>query len=843
MTGALVTNIKETPMTKERRAAGKNHEIQAKGNTMGKALLWLEAEEREEIARELFEVKKKRGEWLDGLNPFMEEQDPSFSYNFQKDYYKMLNSDECGDLIDLYSKVNGHRRREGLKAFQEKYLEQVDLQDDNNEPQLPIIKRKYSVASGLVLPEVEIFTHHLEPLEPHHVFLLQKTRGWSSETVHEHRLWLFREKNGRKRLAIPIWCGNELVNVRLYNSNLAPKLRSWAEWSDAPRLFPDREYIKPDEPLLICKGESDTLCARSFGLNAFTFTGSCGSIPEHLLECFRDLTVVIAYDGNLLGQASAEKLAETLLKVTSNVQTVAWPTTMDRGQDLTDFFLRHDGTVELLGELATPFTNRKEPYPLRRRLAPAPEFPVNALPPVLRNTVLYLCETIQCPRSVAAQSLLAVASLAVQAHVNVQLDGRIYPTSNFFVTIASSGERKTATDSIALAPVRAHEEVLRFWAKSKQVQLQAQQAAWEKARNEALSCKANDTMELKTQALVALGDRPQMLLDDMLTTEEPTYEGIVTKLETGLPTLGIFSDEGARFLGGAAMSSDNYVKTAAGLSKLWDGDPITRTRVKGGSFTLAERRTSMHLMIQPMVAETLLGNEKLHDQGLLSRVLLSRPESTIGSRIYRESDMSNASEIHWYHDVISSILTRPLPIKDGTINELNPAKLSVSPEAKAKWIEFHDRVELALGEGGKLFPVRNFAAKVAGHAARLAGVMSFIVNPDVQEIPEEQMIAGISLAEYYLAEAIRLHGDTEQADLVLAERCLKFLREKYPTFSQIELYQKGPQAVRTKAAAEKVVALLEEHGYVVKVEGGARICGQKRANAWRVVEFSGGDDL
>ena len=64
----------------------------------------------------------------------------------------------------------------------------------------------------------------------------------------------------------------------------------------------------------------------------------------------------------------------------------------------------------------------------------------------------------------------------------------------------------------------------------------------------------------------------------MLTTEEPTYEGLVKLLDGGWPSVGLFSDEGGRFLGGFAMSEEQRIKTMAGLNSLWDGQPITRTR-------------------------------------------------------------------------------------------------------------------------------------------------------------------------------------------------------------------------------------------------------------------------
>ena len=44
------------------------------------------------------------------------------------------------------------------------------------------------------------------------------------------------------------------------------------------------------------------------------------------------------------------------------------------------------------------------------------------------------------------------------------------------------------------------------------------------------------------------------------------------------PALGLFSDEGATFLGGWGMQDDNQAATGGMLSKLWDGSPIKRIR-------------------------------------------------------------------------------------------------------------------------------------------------------------------------------------------------------------------------------------------------------------------------
>lgn len=66
-------------------------------------------------------------------------------------------------------------------------------------------------------------------------------------------------------------------------------------------------------------------------------------------------------------------------------------------------------------------------------------------PPVER-----LAEVISVPCAMAAQSVLVTAALVSQGYTNVQLDGRIYPLSIYILTVASSVDRKSAVDHLAL---------------------------------------------------------------------------------------------------------------------------------------------------------------------------------------------------------------------------------------------------------------------------------------------------------------------------------------------------------------------------------------------------------
>lgn len=99
------------------------------------------------------------------------------------------------------------------------------------------------------------------------------------------------------------------------------------------------------------------------------------------------------------------------------------------------------------------------PRPLMRPIAPPEPFPIEALGGVPRAAADAIVDIVQVPDAMASQSVLAVAALAVQGQADVELPtGQRRPLSYFFVTVAGSGERKSASDCHATAPIETHEK-------------------------------------------------------------------------------------------------------------------------------------------------------------------------------------------------------------------------------------------------------------------------------------------------------------------------------------------------------------------------------------------------
>jgi hypothetical protein len=359
--------------------------------------------------------------------------------------------------------------------------------------------------------------------------------------------------------------------------------------------------------------------------------------------------------------------------------------------------------------------------------------------------------------------------------------------------------------------------------------------AWEKARETALKRCKGDRAAIK-ETLNELGPAPESPLHPMMLLPEPTFEGLIKHFAVGQPNLGLFSGEGGQFVGGYSMGDDRKLATAAGLSALWDGEPIRRVRASDGVVTLAGRRLALHLMVQPEVANILLSDQLLAGQGLLSRLLVTAPESTIGARLWRDEKPETDRDLRRYHERMLSILK--IPTAAAKTNELKPRALPLSAQARKLFKRWHDHVERRIAPGGELEPVKGFAAKLPEHATRLAAVSTIIADVHAAEIGELELQAGLTLAEYYATEALRLFGVSRiNADLQLARKLLHWLHSQWsePAVSLPDIYQRGPNAINDQATARKMVVLLEDHGVLQKLERGAIVAGRRRRDAWLIV--------
>jgi hypothetical protein len=484
--------------------------------------------------------------------------------------------------------------------------------------------------------------------------------------------------------------------------------------------------------------------------------------------------------------------------------------------------IEHEGAV--MGSNFTNFISgiaaSDTPLPLYAPPEPALPYPIDALGPVLSRAAAAIANKVQVAPAMAAQSVLAVASLAVCPLANVMLPiGQPRPLALFIATVAESGGRKTTSDNEALWPIRQHEKNLRLQYDALKKEWVIDHAAWEAERVK-IARNVKFDLDQRRCALAGLGEEPLKPLTPFLKTGDMTIEGLTKGWPGFHAGLGLFTSEGGMVTGGHSMNADNMLKTAAGFSQLWDGGTITRLRAADEASILTGRRPVMNIMIQPDAADGFLSNKVLCDQGLLSRILVARPDSQAGLMLFKETAPADTKAISDFGARILGILERPPALAEGKRNELDPPSLTLTADAVAAWIGFQHHVEKQRGKDGKLSEIRDFAAKAAEQAARIAGIITIVNNPDAEFINEPEMVNAAILMNWYLHEAERLkQAGVVSLELRRANDLLKWLQARPDGIAPFrEILQFGPKATRTKAAAEEAIGILGNHGQIVPQE-------------------------
>ena len=465
----------------------------------------------------------------------------------------------------------------------------------------------------------------------------------------------------------------------------------------------------------------------------------------------------------------------------------------------------------------------EDPLPLYREIERGEAFPVKALGPILGAMAKALNETaVQSPLALCGTSVLAASACAVQALCNIELPiagGKNRVISLFFLIVGVSGERKSTTDDLALAPLEVRREELQRNYAVEFPEYKNTHDAWTAERQRILRMKGLNWRDRKVK-LDDLGPEPVAPKFPALRVGSPTIEGLMVHLVDGHPSAALFTSEAGEFIGGHAMADDAKMRTASALNILWDNGGVERIRAKE-RIILPGRRLSSFFQAQIDVAQQFLTDPLLADIGLHSRFLVSHPESTIGHRPFKEVTPEHQLAIEAYNRHMLSLLRRELPY-DERGDGLKPRALPMSADTRKEWIRFHDHVEAMCLPGGHLHEISGLANKLAEHAGRIAAVLQIFDNPDARELDLSHLERGIEIAEFYASEALRMHSASRiGVELREAERLRLWLLEKWhePYVTIRAIQQRGPTSLREKSRIETLMGVLERHGWVAQAKG------------------------
>jgi hypothetical protein len=461
-----------------------------------------------------------------------------------------------------------------------------------------------------------------------------------------------------------------------------------------------------------------------------------------------------------------------------------------------------------------------EPVPLSpRRLLPP--FPIDVLPGWAGDMATAVSEFLQTPPDLAGSLVLAALSAAAGGRAVVEVrPGWREPVNLYVVVALPPGERKSPAFKLLTAPILDAERALIDAAAPRIDEADLHlRVAKARAERTARSAETALTPDAESERLAEASDAAAVLRQltvpavPRLVADDITVEAAASLLAEQGGRLAVLSPEGGIFatLAGRYSGSPNlevFLKGHAGDLLRVDRKGRPPEHVTAPALTLG-------LAVQPEILTTIAGMPGFRGRGLLARILYAMPTSTLGRRRIGTSAPPTAVAEAYAENLRGLVL--------GLADWTDPAVLPLTSDAAAAVLQFEAELEPQLAPGAALAHVTDWAGKLAGAVARLAGLHHLATHLDLgtgRPVSRTSVDAGARLGRYYLAHALAVF-DLMGADPLLddAQHLLDWIaRRGAVEFSRREAYAPNRARFAKPADLDPALALLVEHGWIQPIE-------------------------
>ena len=479
------------------------------------------------------------------------------------------------------------------------------------------------------------------------------------------------------------------------------------------------------------------------------------------------------------------------------------------------------------------------PIPLGRVVA-VPPFPTDALPVWVAEYVTALADSTQTPPDLAAMLVLAALATAAGRKVNVLVRPGWLEPLNLYLTVAMApGTRKSPVFARVAEPLMMWERRALDWAKpdiasaasrkriASDLVRQAEKIAAgadEADEREKLTAEAVAVSEMADAIVVPVP--PRLLADDV------TAEAVASLLAEQGGRLAILSAEGDLFDLMAGRYSANHAGNFGVFLKSWAGDDLRVDRKGRPPEHVEKPALTLGLAVQPEVLTTIARQPGFRGRGLLARFLYAMPPTNVGSRLTNTAPVPEDIE-HRYGTELAALTT--------TLAELEEsATLNLSPAASMCFERFEASLEPRLHPTtGDLGHIADWGAKLVGHTARIAGLLHLATHLRdgwASPIRSATVRAAIDIADYLAIHALAVFefmgADPIVADAKSIVEWLECTGDK--TFTRRECHRAHQSRFLTAADLDPVLSLLEERGWITKLEQRPVVKGRPPSPAYSV---------
>jgi replicative DNA helicase len=451
--------------------------------------------------------------------------------------------------------------------------------------------------------------------------------------------------------------------------------------------------------------------------------------------------------------------------------------------------------------------------------------------------VTALAEFTQTPTGLTGMVGLSVLSAALGGRVVVQARPGWREPVNLYVAVAlPPGHRKSAVHAELTRPLLEAEDQLIRESAARVSEASTQRAiaerAAEAARRKAAMAEGaeRETAEAAAIAAQLLADAIAVPCAPRIVADDVTPEAAASLLAEQGGRLAILSAEGGCFttLGGTRYSNTPNLEV---LLKAHAGDPVRVDRKGRRPERIDRPALTLGLTVQPEVLRNIAAMPGFRGRGLLARVLYSLPAGTVGYRKIR-TDPVPEEVTGAYQSGIANLAISYAGWDD-------PAVLQLDTEASELLLVFMEDLEPRLGPGGDLAHVADWASKLAGATARIAGLLHCAThqgNGWTIPVPASTMGSALSLGRYLESHALAVFGHMgadpalEDAHAVLAW----ITRTQMTGFTRRDAHRAMQSRFRRATDLDAPLSILEEHGYLRQQPAALPAVGRPPSTAYEV---------
>jgi hypothetical protein len=474
------------------------------------------------------------------------------------------------------------------------------------------------------------------------------------------------------------------------------------------------------------------------------------------------------------------------------------------------------GAVKRAAERASADPDAPEPWeelvPLGT-LVPLPDFPVDTLPSYISAMAQAVATEVQVPVDLPAALAMGVLSTAAGGRAELVVRGQWREPLNLYSVVAMPpGAGKSPAFRLMCAPVFAAEKEMRETAKEliakAAIERETAIAVGEGDRKRA---KSAPDLESAIKA-VSLAESIEVPVMPRLTADDITPEQAATIMAEQDGKLAVLSAEGTFF----SVIMGRYTSSTPNLELVLKAHAADRVQVdrRGRSELIERPALTIATTVQPTVLREMAAKPAMRERGILARFLMASPRDLVGSR-NMTPDLVPEEILHDYGDTMKKLVI-------GMSEWTDPAVILLSPGALKLHTEWRGRFEPRLKAGsGDLEALRDWASKLPGAAARIAGLLHLAETPDTEtavrdQVSEETMSRALEQADYWAEHAMaafgamRAHARTEDARAVLEWITANHKKE----FSLRDVHRGLHRRFETALEAQAAMSFLDDHGYV-----------------------------